>query len=336
MVIRVLSEAVLSAAASFARWFDSGPILEQAERAGPVRTSYRIDVLRTLPYMLLHLACLAVLWVGWSPVAVALACALYAVRMFAITGFFHRYFAHRSFKTSRAAQFIFAVVGSMAVQRGPLWWASHHRQHHLLSDQPDDPHSPEQHGFWWSHTGWFLSPEHYAVRGERIKDWLAYPELRFLDRYDALVPMLFAGGLYGLGSLLERYAPALGTSGPQLLVWGFCISTVVLYHATFTINSLAHRWGRRRYATADRSRNSWWLALLTFGEGWHNNHHHYPAACRQGFYWWEIDLTYYLLRGLERLGVVWDLRCVPAAQRDSGRCQPAERGGESDRVAEQP
>jgi stearoyl-CoA desaturase (delta-9 desaturase) len=144
-----------------------------------------------------------------------------------------------------------------------------------------------------------------------------YPELRFLDRYDALVPAALFAVLYLAGSLLKHHAPALGTNGPQLAVWGFCISTVALYHATFTINSLAHRWGGRRYATRDDSRNNVWLALLTFGEGWHNNHHHYPAAARQGFYWWEVDLTYYGLRLLAAMGLIRDLREVPVPVRQS-------------------
>jgi stearoyl-CoA desaturase (delta-9 desaturase) len=165
-------------------------------------------------------------------------------------------------------------------------------------------------------VGWVLATENFAGRPSLVPDLVRYPELRWLDRYDAAVPAALAVALYALGAWLERAAPELGTSGPQLLVWGFCISTVLLYHATFTINSLAHRYGSRRYATRDDSRNNPWLALLTLGEGWHNNHHHYPSAARQGFYWWEIDLSYYGLRLLAALGVVWDLRAVPVAMRE--------------------
>jgi stearoyl-CoA desaturase (delta-9 desaturase) len=172
--------------------------------------------------------------------------------------------------------------------------------------------------------GWFLARENFATRLQLVPDLARYPELRWLDRFDAAVPALLAVALYALGAWLERAAPALGTSGAQLLVWGFCVSTVALYHATFTINSLAHRFGSRRYATRDDSRNNPWLALLTFGEGWHNNHHHFPGAARQGFYWWEVDLSYYGLRLLAALGLVRDLRPVPAAVRAARREPPRE------------
>ena len=289
--------------ASVARWFDA-----YADDGAPAR---RFDWARLLPFIGLHLGCLGVLWVGVSTTAVLVAAVLYALRMFAITGFYHRYFSHNAFRTSRAAQLVFAVLGAAAVQRGPLWWASHHRHHHANSDRAADAHSPLQHGFLWSHMGWFLARENFATRTALVADLARYPELRFLDRYDALVPLLLALSLYAAGEWCAVYVPALATSGAQLVVWGFCISTVVLYQATFTINSLAHRFGWRRYATRDGSRNNLWLALLTFGEGWHNNHHHFPGAARQGFYWWEIDLTYCGLWLLEALGIIRDLRIVP-------------------------
>jgi len=305
------------ALAALRHWVDS----ETAPAGGPV-DGKRVDWLRALPYFGMHLACLGVVWTGWSPVAVGTAAALYLVRMLAITGFYHRYFSHRSFKTSRTLQFVFALVGAASVQRGPIWWAAHHRQHHATVEQPDDPHSPEHHGLWWSHTGWFLSREHFATREDRVRDWLRYPELRFLDRFDVVVPVTLATLLFVAGAWLETHAPQLGTSGAQMLVWGFFISTVALYHGTFTINSLGHRWGRRRYATRDDSRNNALLALITLGEGWHNNHHHYPVAARQGFYWWEFDPTWYFLRLLESLGLVWDLRSVPPAKREARRESP--------------
>jgi len=305
--------------ASIRRWVDN-----EAAAAGTRAATGGIDWLRLLPFVGLHIACLAVIWVGVSVTAVVVAVTLYAVRMFAITGFYHRYFAHCAFRTSRAAQFVFAVVGATGVQRGALWWASQHRHHHLHSDQPADAHSPGQHGFLWSHMGWFMAPENFATRGELVGHLARFPELRFLDRYDTLVPLALGAALYALGEVLALTAPSLATNGPQLLVWGFCISTVALYHATFTINSLAHRYGRRRYATCDDSRNNAWLALVTFGEGWHNNHHHYPGAARQGFYWWEIDLTYYGLKVLAALGIIWDLKQVPAAMRNA-RLQEARR-----------
>ena len=302
-----------SASRALINWFDSSH-LPEAQADG----SRRIDWLRTIPFIGMHLACLGVIWVGWSPVAVAVAVALYVVRMFAITGFYHRYFSHRSFKTSRPLQFVFAAIGATSVQRGPIWWAAHHRHHHVVTEQPDDPHSPQQHGLFWSHTGWFLSREHFATRTERVRDLLRYPELRFLDRFDIVMPVLLAVLLYAGGQWLAVHRPGLGTSGGQMLVWGFFISTVVLYHGTFTINSLAHRWGTRRFNTRDDSRNNWLLALVTLGEGWHNNHHHYPASAKQGFYWWEFDPTYYALRIMSWMGLVWDLRPVPAERIQSG------------------
>lgn len=292
---------------SLLTWFDNEAVVVDA---GPARG---IDWPRMLPFVAMHLGCFAVIWVGMSAVAVVVAVGLYVLRMFAITGFYHRYFSHNAFRTSRAAQFLFALIGATGVQRGALWWASQHRHHHVHSDQPEDVHSAHQHGFFWSHMGWFMARENFPTRCERVMQLLQFPELRFLDRYDGLVPLLLALALYGLGEALAYLAPALQTSGWQMVVWGFCISTVVLYHATFTINSLTHRFGRRRYATRDDSRNNVWLALLTFGEGWHNNHHHFPGSARQGFFWWEIDLTYYGLRVLAALGIIWDLKEVPAA-----------------------
>ena len=292
------------------RWFDTS-----APEAVPETEARGIDWPRALPFIGLHLACLGVFWVGISWFAVAVALLLYALRMFAITGFYHRYFSHKAFRTSRPVQFLFAVLGASSAQRGPLWWAAHHRQHHRASDTPADPHSPKQHGFWYSHMGWFLTRGAFRTNLDAVKDLARFPELRLLDRFDLLVPALLAGGLFLLGTWLESAAPALETSGPQLLVWGFVISTVVLFHVTVTINSFAHRFGTRRFATRDDSRNNWFLALLTFGEGWHNNHHHYPGSARQGFRWWEYDFTYYGLRLLGALRLVWDLKPVPEAFR---------------------
>jgi stearoyl-CoA desaturase (delta-9 desaturase) len=289
------------------RWVDGAAGYDATEAEDE-----RIDWLRVVPFLLMHLACVTVIWVGWSPVAVAAAVLMYVLRMLAITGFYHRYFSHKAFKTSRPVQLVFAVLGASAVQRGPLWWAAHHRHHHAHSDRPDDAHSPRQHGFWHSHVAWFMNRKNYRTRTELVRDLSRYPELRFLDRYDMLVPTLLAVTMLVTGTLLERYAPGLGTNGWQMLVWGFVISTVVLYHATFTVNSLAHTFGRRRYATRDDSRNNLWLALLTFGEGWHNNHHHYPGSARQGFFWWEIDPSWLMLRGMQAVGLVHDLRPVPA------------------------
>jgi len=297
--------------ATLRRWFDTDTDAADTQRDGGGADDTRIDWLRAAPFVAMHLMCAGVLWVGVSPTALWVAGALYALRMFALTGFYHRYFAHRTFRTSRPVQFAFALLGAASVQRGPLWWAAHHRHHHAHADTPSDPHTPRK-GFWRSHVGWFLTPAGFRTDPSRIGDLRRFPELRWLDRFDTAVPVALAVGLYLLGEVLEARAPALHTNGPQLLVWGFFVSTIVLFHATVTINSLAHRWGRRRFATRDDSRNNAWLALLTFGEGWHNNHHFFPGSARQGFHWWEIDLTYYGLRALQALGLVHDLKPVPA------------------------
>ncbi|MHC5109120.1 MAG: acyl-CoA desaturase [Planctomycetota bacterium] len=272
-----------------------------------------VDWFRIIPLLGMHLACLAVFIVGFSPVALAVAVSLYLIRMFAITGGYHRYFSHRAYKTSRAGQFLLGVLGSSAVQRGPLWWAAHHRHHHRHSDTESDLHSPHEHGLWWSHIGWLTSRGAYPTDLSEVPDLTKFPELRFLNRFELVVPVLLVGALYLLGEALRVYAPELGTNGWQMFVWGFVVSTVVLLHGTCTINSLAHLIGTRRYETTDSSRNSFLLALITLGEGWHNNHHRYPGVTRQGFYWWEIDITYYILRVLASLGLVWDLRPPPAA-----------------------
>ena len=273
----------------------------------------QIDWLRVLPFALLHLSCLGVLWVGWSPLAVAVSVLAYWVRMFAVTAFYHRYFSHRTFRTSRLLQFLFAVLGSTAAQRGPLWWAGHHRHHHRHSDTHGDLHSPREHGFWWSHMLWITTRSNFPTRLYNVSDFARFPELRFLDRFDVVVPLLLAMALYALGDYCDARFPESGTSGGQMLVWGFSISTILLFHATCTINSLAHLFGSRRFATRDNSRNNLWLALFTMGEGWHNNHHRYPGSTRQGFYWWELDPTYYLLKLLCCIGLVSDLRPVPGA-----------------------
>lgn len=271
-------------------------------------TPDRVLALRLLPSLLIHLGCLGVLWVGASWSAVALCAALYLVRMFAITGFYHRYFSHRTFSTSRAAQFAFAALGASSAQRGPLWWAAHHRAHHRHSDDHPDPHSPTLRGLIWSHMGWFFSDAGSPTRTDEVRDLARFPELRWIDRWH-LVPVIALGAAcFAVGALADRLAPSLGMDGWQALVWGFFVSTTVLHHATFTINSLAHLIGTRRYETGDDSRNNLLLAIVTLGEGWHNNHHFNPGSTRQGFYWWEIDLTYYALVMMSRLGIVWDLR----------------------------
>ncbi|MEO7433483.1 MAG: acyl-CoA desaturase [Dokdonella sp.] len=305
IVVKGPTPRARSFAVTLKSWFDTEADVELDERAD------RIDWLRTVPFIGMHLACLGVFFVGVSGFAIAVAVALYAIRMFAVTGFYHRYFAHKTFRTSRSVQFLAAVIGAACVQRGPLWWASHHRNHHRHADTDLDIHSP-RHGFLRSHMGWFLTRRAFHTDFAVIGDFARYPELRLLDRFDILVPTLLAIALYFLGAWLAIAHPELGTSGPQLLVWGFFVSTIVLFHATVTINSIAHRFGRRRFNTRDTSRNNWFLALITFGEGWHNNHHFFPGSARQGFRWWELDMTWYGLRALALLGIVRDLKPVPA------------------------
>lgn len=278
-----------------------------------------ISWLATLPFVGLHVAAVGVFWVGWSWVALAVCFALYWIRMFAITGFYHRYLSHRTYKTSRWFQFFFAAVGNSSVQKGPIWWASHHRHHHKYSDEDNDVHSPTKRGFLYSHVLWVFDRANSYARARLAPDLTKYPELRALDKFDVLMPVLLGTSCFGLGVLLEAHAPGLGTNGSQMLVWGFVVSTVLLAHSTFTINSLSHVFGSRRFETTDTSRNNFLLALLTMGEGWHNNHHHYPAATRQGFYWWEIDFTYYGLYLLSKLGLIWDLKKVPEHILEKGR-----------------
>jgi stearoyl-CoA desaturase (delta-9 desaturase) len=272
----------------------------------------RIRLSNVVPYLSIHAICLGAIWTGWSWAAVGVCAALFLVRMFVITGFYHRYFSHRTFKAGRIVQFIAAFIGTTTAQRGPIWWAAHHRNHHRHSDEPPDLHSPRLFGLFWSHMGWFLSDDGFKTDWKQVPDWAKVRELVWLDKWHLIGPLTLAFGTYGLGAALGAFAPTLGTSGWQMFVWGFGISTTLLYHSTFTINSLAHTIGSRRFATSDDSRNNFVLALLTLGEGWHNNHHHFPGSARQGFYWWEIDPTYYALRGMQAVGLISGLRPVPA------------------------
>ena len=270
-----------------------------------------LDYSTAIQFFLMHAACLLVIWAGVSTVAVVACLALYVVRMFAITAGFHRLLSHRTYKTSRVFQFIMAFAGTAAYQKGPLWWSAQHRRHHLEADTERDLHSPIAHSFWESHAGWLLSRESIPVDDALISNLIKYRDLRLLDRFYSVPPVLLAVATFALGALLQRYAPGLGTSGFQMLVWGFFVSTVVLYHGTFTVNSLAHVFGRRRFDTPDNSRNNLFVAIITLGEGWHNNHHHYASSERQGFYWWEIDVAHYTLKLLSWAGIVWDLRTPP-------------------------
>ena len=273
---------------------------------GPEKTNW----LAAGPFIGVHLMCLFVFVTGVSWISLGVCVALYLIRMFGITGGYHRYFSHRSYKTSRWFQFFLALLGSSAVQKGPLWWAGHHRKHHKNSDTPLDVHSPLQRGFWYSHMGWILSNKYNHTEEKVVQDLSKYPELRFLNKHILVVPVSLAVLLFVSGLLLQTYAPSLGVTGFQLLVWGFFVSTTLLYHGVFTINSLSHVFGKQRFYTTDTSRNNFWLSLITLGEGWHNNHHRFPFAEKHALRWWEFDATHYALRILSWFGLVWDLRTV--------------------------
>jgi len=255
----------------------------------------------SVAFWAVHVAAIAgVAYLGFSWRGVALAIGVYFARMVLVTAGYHRYFAHRSFRTSRVVQFLLALGAQSAAQRGVLWWAGHHRWHHKHSDGPEDVHSPRRRGFWYSHVGWVISPTWDDTNPAMVADLAKYPELRFLNR-DVIhmlptvalaLAFLLLGGLHGL-------------------VWGYFVTTVLVWHGSFSVNSLSHLFGKRRYRTTDDSRNSMLLALLTTGEGWHNNHHHYQSSASQGFRWWEIDLTYWLLRLAQAVGLVWDVRRPP-------------------------
>jgi stearoyl-CoA desaturase (Delta-9 desaturase) len=276
------------------------PLPAKAEESPPPVTWRSYVRLTTVLFAMVHLAAiLGAIWF-WSWGGVALALGAYFVRMVVVTAGYHRYFAHKAFKTSRAFQFLLAVGAQTAGEKGVIWWASHHRWHHKYSDTPRDVHSARLRGFWYSHIGWVLSSNWNETDRSLVKDLERFPELRFLNRGSMeVVPMV----ALALAFLL------LG--GLHAFVWGFLVSSVLLWHGTFSINSLAHLIGRRRYDTSDDSRNSFLLALATTGEGWHNNHHRFPTSARQGIRWWEVDVTYYVLWLLARLGIVWDLRRPP-------------------------
>jgi len=280
-----------------------------ASPASAVGTEQRPRVLRSLtgmmPFILVHLACLGAIWTGVSYASLALCAGLYLVRMFGVTGGYHRYFSHRTYRMGRVMQFLMAFLAQSSAQKGVLWWAAHHRHHHRHSDEDDDVHSPRRDGVLYAHMGWVLSPNNDSPDLERVADLARYPELRWLSRWHLVPPILLGAAVFLLG-------------GAEMLVVGFLWSTVLLWHGTFTINSLSHVFGKQPYATGDDSRNNFLLALITLGEGWHNNHHYHQACTRQGFRWWQIDITYYLLRLLAVCRLVRGLKPVPARVVEKG------------------
>ncbi|MBP6715472.1 MAG: fatty acid desaturase [Acidobacteria bacterium] len=259
-----------------------------------VRTP-RYNKLTALPFAFMHIAVLAVFLFPFHWSLVAWLVGSYYLRMFAVTAGYHRYFSHRSFRMNRFWQFALAFLSQTSAQKGILWWASHHRHHHLLSDRKADVHSAVQEGFWWSHVGWILSDQYDDYDPAAVSDFGKYPELRWLDKYHLVPTVVYAVAIFLIG-------------GWDAFVWGFVFATVILWHGTFFINSLSHVWGSRRFATPDESRNNFVLALVTLGEGWHNNHHYYMSSVRQGIRWWEVDITYYVLKAASWVGITRDLR----------------------------
>jgi stearoyl-CoA desaturase (delta-9 desaturase) len=261
--------------------------------------------LKSVPFFALHAACISVFFTSVHLVDWIMFVVFYFTRMFGITAGYHRYFSHKSYKTSRPFQFVLAWIGCSALQKGPLWWAGHHRLHHKHSDTEHDVHSPITKTVWDAHVGWILKDANDPTHWHMLKDWVKFPELVWLNKWHWVPGICMAVMVYFLSL-------AGGGTGWGGLAAGFVLSTVVLYHTTFMINSLAHLVGKRRYDTTDLSRNNWLLAILAMGEGWHNNHHHYQNAARQGFFWWEIDVSYYILKMLSWVGIVWDLKQPPA------------------------
>ena len=270
-----------------------------------------VEWFRCLPYIIIHLLSLAAFFYPVTLWCIAIALVSYSVRMFSITAFYHRYFSHRTFKTSRLVQFIGAFIACSSGQRGPLWWAAHHRRHHRHSDTEEDVHSPHSKSFIWSHTLWFMTEYSVPTFLKEVRDLVKFKELVFLNRYD-WIPLVLLGTACYYAPEIPFFFELTGLSNMQCLLWGFFVPTILLYHATFAVNSINHLFGSRKFDTKDESRNNWFIALIAFGEGWHNNHHFYPASARQGFFKGEFDITYYGLKFLSLFGIVYNLRPVPA------------------------
>lgn len=254
----------------------------------------RINWPLSIPFVILHLLPLGMIWFPPSTGDLIACAALYVARMFFITGCYHRYFAHRGYKLNRVMTFLVAFGGGTSAQKGALWWASHHRWHHRFSDTDRDPHNSGR-GFWWSHLGWILCNKYNETHYETIKDFAKYPELVWLNKHHLIPPTLLGVVVWLIG-------------GWSALFCSFFLSTILLYHGTFAINSLTHKWGKARYKTGETSKNSFILALVTLGEGWHNNHHYYASTANQGFFWWELDISYYIIRLLGVVGLAKDIR----------------------------
>ncbi|MGV3624172.1 MAG: acyl-CoA desaturase [Archangium sp.] len=275
----------------------------------------RIDPVTSIPFIATHLLVGLVFVTGVSWQLALLCLASYYIRMFFVTAGYHRYFSHRTFKTGRVFQFIMAFMAESSAQKGVLWWAAHHRHHHRYSDQEQDVHSPTRRGFWWSHIGWIVARRYDQTNYDAVKDFARFPELKWINEHFLVPPMLGLVIMYAIGGL-------------PWVVWGGIVPTVLLWHGTFTINSLSHIFGKRRYLTTDTSRNNFLFALITCGEGWHNNHHFHMSSVNQGWHWWQVDVTYYVLKALSWVGIVSDLRTVKPEVRDSHLAYTAEQKAE--------
>ena len=271
----------------------------------------KIDLMRILPLILIHIVPFFIIFVGFSKFCIYLFLVLYTIQMFAITAINHRYFSHHTYKINRIWQFIFAFWATTTMQRNPIWWASHHRYHHANSDKITDPHSPVKSTFLNAHIFWFIKNKNYPTKKILVKYLLKFPELRLIERYDVIPPIIYALLIFILGVIIEKFFPELKTSKWQVFIVGFFLVNVIVLHITLSINSLGHLWGKKSYFTNDNSRNNFLLAIFTLGEGWHNNHHFCPSSCKQGFKWWQIDISYYLLQILEKLRIIKDIKKIP-------------------------
>lgn len=292
----------------------------------------KVVLKKEIGFLVIHLLPLLVFWTGATKFDWILCISLYFIRMFFITGGYHRYFSHSTYKTSRFVQFLIAFFAQTSLQKGVLHWAANHRTHHKYSDTPKDPHSKKIYGFWYSHIGWIAGPDYKETKLNLIKDFAKYPELIWLNKYHLIPPFTLLLGVFFLGGYMNATSAGVDVTlfsvmsyGLSSLIVGFFLSTVILFHGTFSINSLMHMFGKKRYESNDESKNNLVLALITLGEGWHNNHHYFQSSVRQGFYWWEIDITFYILKFFSWFGLVWDLKPVPKHIKDSRTKEEAKK-----------
>lgn len=259
------------------------------------------SIVQIVIFWSIQASALAVFFVPFTWGLVALWAVSHFLRAIGLTLAYHRYFAHRSFQMNRVARFFWAFVGTCAMQKGPIWWAGHHVNHHKFADREGDPHSPMVSGVYYAHIGWFLNDtkhDQLEANNPVVRDFSKAWEIAMLEKFHFIPPAILAVAMYAIG-------------GAPWLVWGFCLPTMTLAHATFCINTVNHLFGSRRFDTIDESRNNVFTAFFAVGEGWHNNHHRYQRAARNGFYWWEFDPTWYVIRAMAAVGLAWDVQPVP-------------------------